>query len=42
MSLTDALKRRGPNTDYCGTPEETAKGDEKAPTICAKQYRSIR
>jgi hypothetical protein len=33
MSLTNILKRRGPSTDPCGTPEGTAKGDEKKPKI---------
>jgi hypothetical protein len=42
MSLTNLLKRRGPNTDLCGTPEETAKGDGKAPKILAEEYRSVR
>jgi hypothetical protein len=30
MSLTNILKIRGPNTDPCGTPEETAKGDKES------------
>ena len=42
MSLTNILKRIGPNTDPCETPEETAKGDEKAPTIPTEEYRSVR
>jgi hypothetical protein len=42
MSLTNVLKRRGPNTDPCGTPEETAKGDEKAPEILTEEYPSVR
>jgi hypothetical protein len=31
------LKRRGPSTDACGTPEETAKGEEKATKILTKK-----
>ena len=41
MSLKNILKIRGPNTDPCGTPEETAKGDEKAPEIPTEEYRSV-
>jgi hypothetical protein len=42
MSLTNVLKRGGPNIDPCGTPEETAKGDEKARKILTEEYRSVR
>jgi hypothetical protein len=42
MSLTNILKRRGPSTDPCGPPEETAKGEEKAPKIHSEEYRSVR
>jgi hypothetical protein len=42
MSLTNILKGRGPNTDPCGTPEITVKGDEKAPKILTEEYRSVR
>jgi hypothetical protein len=42
MSLTNILKRREPSTNPCGTPEETAKGDEKAPKILTEEYLSVR
>jgi hypothetical protein len=41
MSLTNILKRRGPNTDPCETPEAEGKGDEKAPKIRTDEYRTV-
>jgi hypothetical protein len=41
-SLMNTLKRKGPRTEPCGTPEVTLKGRERVPEIRTRDCLSVR